>query len=335
MTPRVRRRVVTVVSALGGAFLFAYAVRGVGWSEVAAGIGRVGWGLIPILSLGGVRFVLRAEAWRRCMPPEGRIPFHQALTAYLAGDAIGNVTPLGLIASEPTKLFLIRHQLATRPAAASLAIDVFVYSASVVVMIALGLVAVLASVQLAAAWRAAIVVALILLAAGAGVGWRLLDGTWTPARGARPQWRARLASLRESVRAFSEGRSGRLQPVLMLHGAFHACAFAEVYLALLLLLPPAAGSGPTMAEAFIFTALDRLVIVIFKFVPFRIGVDEASSGGVAVLLGWPAATGVALAVVKKVRNLVWTGVGLLLIAGHPAQATPAADPHETGPARRT
>jgi hypothetical protein len=92
--------------------------------------------------------------------------------------------------------------------------------------------------------------------------------------------------------------------------------------------------GPSIGEALVFAALDRAVVVLFKFVPFRIGIDEASSGVMAALLGWPAAAGVALAIVKKVRSVVWTGVGLLLIAAHPAQAAPAADPRGNAPAHR-
>src|SRR5688500_8046172 len=132
-------------AAIGGIALFAYAIRDVGWADVAAGIRRVGWGLLPILALSGSRFVLRAESWRRCMAPESRIPLRQAFTAYLAGDAIGNVTPLGLIASEPTKVFLTRHRLATRAAASSLALDLFLYAVSVVAVISVGLVALLRS----------------------------------------------------------------------------------------------------------------------------------------------------------------------------------------------
>jgi hypothetical protein len=332
-----------VVAALAGAVLFAYAIRNVGWEEVAAGVGRVGWGLLPILALSGIRFVLRAEAWRQCMPAAVRLPLPQALAAYLAGDAIGNVTPLGLIASEPTKVFLTRHRLATREAASSLAIDVFVYSMSVGAMIGLGLMALLVTVPLSPGWREAIVIALILLAITVPVAWRLLGGTWSAERGARPRWRARLASLREAVLAFSATDSARLRRVFLLHVAFHTCAFLEIFLALRWLLADApapdgsilASQGPTLAQTLIFSALDRVVIVLFKFVPFRIGVDEASSGGIAAVLGWSPATGVALAIVKKVRSLVWTGVGLLLIATHPAQAVPAAGPRESARAPRT
>ena len=90
---------------------------------------------------------------------------------------------------------------------------------------------------------------------------------------------------------------------------------------------------PTFAQAIIFSALDRAIIIAFKFVPFRLGVDEWLSGGMAALL-WPTATpGVVLALVKKVRSIFWVGVGLILIAAHPSQAAPETDPRENGPAR--
>jgi hypothetical protein len=329
-----RRQAVAVAAGLGGAVLFAWAIRDVGWAEVAAGVRRVGWGLVPILALAGLRFVIRAEAWRRCMPPQGRISFRRAFTAYLAGDAIGNVTPLGLLASEPAKVFLIRHRLATREAASSLALDVFIYSLSVVAMIGVGLVALWATVPLPEGWSATIAVALAVLACGLALAWRAVGGTWTADRGARPYWRARLASLRESVLSFSAGHPARLWRVFALHLAFHACAFLEVFVTLRWLLGDV---NPTLAQALIFSALDRAVIVLFKFVPFRIGIDEASSGGMAGLL-WgdaAAATGVALAIVKKVRSLAWAGAGLLLIAAHPAQAAPEPDRHGTASAHRT
>jgi hypothetical protein len=339
MTPR-QRYAAGAVAAVAGAALFAFAIRDVGWAEVAAGIRRVGWGLVPILGLAGMRFAIRAEAWRRCMAPDARIPLRQAWTAYLAGDAIGNITPLGLVASEPTKVFLIRHRLATRQAASSLALDVFIYATSVVAMIALGLIALVLTLPLPDRWREGLAILVLLLGAGVVAAWKLVGGTWDETRGPRPAWRARLAATRQSVLTWSAGHPAQLSSVFLLHALFHLCAFLEVYLTLWWLRSPSAdgltlSGAPTLAQALIFSALDRVIIVLFKFVPFRIGVDEMSSGGMAALLGWPTATGVALALVKKLRSLAWTGVGLLLIASHPAQAAPAADPRETARVHRT
>jgi hypothetical protein len=331
---RVRRQhVLAILAALGGLFLFAYAVqRAGGFDDVLAGIRRVGWGLVPILALAGLRFALRAECWRRCMPPNTRMPFRRAFTAYVSGDAIGNLTPLGLVASEPTKVLLIRHQLATREAASSLAVDLLVYAVSAVVMIVAGIVVLLATVPLPPVWRRIGIAALVTIAAAVPVSLRVLRGTWAEGRGPRPAWRGRLASLRESiVQSSAGGHPARLWRVFLLHLVFHALAVAEVFLTLGWL----SGAWPTPAQAIIFSALDRAVTVAFKFVPFRIGVDEASSGALALLLGFVSVHGVTLAVVKKVRSLVWTGIGLLLIAFHPAQAAPATDPHGSAPVHRT
>src|SRR5262245_26973452 len=122
MTSR-RRHTLTVAAALGGVALFGYAVQRAGVAEIVDGIRKVGWGLLPIIGLAGARFLVRALSWRLCMPPDKRLSLGQAFSAFLAADALGNVTPLGMAASEPTKVFLTRHRLATSEAIASLAID--------------------------------------------------------------------------------------------------------------------------------------------------------------------------------------------------------------------
>ena len=313
-----RRLLVSIAAALIGALLFIYAIRAVGWSNVLSGINRVGWGLVPILALSGLRFVLRAAAWRMCMPPHAQFTLRQAFAAFLSGDAVGNVTPLGLFASEPTKVFLVRHRLATREAASSLAVDFVIYSISAVTMILVGLLVLLAKLPLTLGAREVVVGAMVVLVAGVFfVVWKL-RGTWDPSRGERPPWRARLAAFRESIHAFSAGDPSRLWRVFGLDLLFQAAAVTEVYLTLRWLLP----TPPTVAEAIMFSALDRGMLIAFKFIPFRLGIDEFLSGGLASALTWDPATGVAVALIRKVRSIFWVGVGLVLIAVHPSQATP-------------
>src|SRR5687768_15362220 len=222
MTPRARRHILAAAAATGGLVLFAYAIRNVGWPDIAAGIRRVGWGLAPILALSGLRFLLRAECWRRCMAPDARIPLSQAFVAFLAGDAVGNVTPLGLFASEPAKVFLTRHHLATREAVASLAAENLVYSASVVTVIGVGVVVVLATMPVPAAWQWVLVAALAAGVAGAALAWRVLQGTWDEGRGARPWWRERVARVRVAVVGILAGHPARLWRAYSLDLGFHA-----------------------------------------------------------------------------------------------------------------
>ena len=326
-----RRHVLTAAYTVGGVALFAYVVRRAGVAEILEGMQRVGWGLAAILALTGMRFMLRTACWRLCMPPGTPFSYLRALSAFLAGDAVGSVTPLGLLASEPTKLFLTRHHLATRDAVASLAAENLIYGASVVAMVAVGLTVVLATVPLPEAWRWDIAVALLAIVPAGWMALRLLRGTWDERRGPRPHWRARLARLRVAVIGFSAGHPGRLWRAFGLDVAFHVLGIIEVFLTLRWLLDDRA---PTLVQAIAFEALNRVVTVAFKFVPFRIGVDEALSGAAAPMLAVNPAAGVALAVVRKVRNLVWSGVGLAIIVAHPDRAGREPDRSEAGPARR-
>src|SRR5262249_61000351 len=135
-------------------------------ADLIGGIRCVGWGLVLILGLAGLRFLIRAECWRLCLPPTVVFPLPRALAAFLAGDAVGNVTPLGLLASEPTKVLLTRHHLAPREAIASLAVENFVYAASVLAMVGIGLVVLMTSVPLPRSWIAGSLAALMAMLAG-------------------------------------------------------------------------------------------------------------------------------------------------------------------------
>jgi len=328
---RGRQRVLAIVAALGGVALFTYAVRRAGVDEIVDGIRRIGWGLLPILGLAGVRFLLRAAAWRLCMPPGTRLPFWRAFSAYLSGDAVGNLTPLGMAASEPTKALLVRHRLATADSVSSLAIDNLVYAASIAVVVIASLIVLLITTPLPREGRDAVVVAVVAIVVGAAVMMRVLRGTWSNDGEVRPRWRESLSRVRQSVVTFWSASPDRIARAFLLDMGFHALAVYEIYLTLGWLL----GGRPTIAQALVFEGLNRVITAAFKFVPFRVGIDEALTGALAPLMAVQPVAGVTLALVRKLRNLAWTGVGLLLIAAAPARVAPASDRRGSEPARRT
>lgn len=306
------RRQAFLVSAgivLGGA-LFAYAIGRVGLDVLADGIRRVGWGLVAILILGGARFALRAQCWRWCLPPGVTLDFPHAFSAFLAGDAVGSVTPLGLLASEPTKVLLVRHHLATVASVASLTLENILYGVSVLAMLAFGFSLLLATTAVPeAAWWIA----------GAALGASVAVAAAAIALLRSP----RLQRIRGELRRFADEHPGRLARVFSLQLCFHALAVIETFLTLHWLL---GDRSPTALQAVVFETVNRVTTVAFKFVPFRIGVDEAVSGAIAPVIATTAAAGVTLAVVRKARMLFWSGVGLLLVATHPASQRPDEKP---------
>ena len=123
-----------------------------------------------------------------------------------------------------------------------------------------------------------------------------------------------------------EGATGGRADSRLIYG-FHAVlgklrrdpeAVFEIYLTLQWLL---GDRSPTLSQAVVFEALNRVVTVVFKFVPFRLGVDEALSGALAPVLAVNPAAGVALALIRKIRNLAWAAIGLAIVAAHPQQTT--------------
>ena len=297
-----------------GAMLFVYAVERVGVDVLAAGIRRVGWGILAILALGGARFVVRAQCWRWCLPPGVTFDFPSAFNAFVAGNAVGNVTPLGILASEPTKVLLVRQHLATLDSVASLTLENILYAISVGVMLAFGVVLFLSTTAVpdrawwiaggALAAVAVVVIAVVVLLRS-----------------------PRFARIRGEVWSLAARQPGRLARVFAFELLFHVLAVLETFLTLRWLLGTA---SPTLVQSVVFESVNRFTTVVFKFVPFRIGVDEATSAAIAPLLAATAGAGVTLAVIRKVRMLFWSGVGLLLVATHPGRTRAAVASHDDG-----
>jgi hypothetical protein len=65
--------------------------------------------------------------------------------------------------------------------------------------------------------------------------------------------------------------------------------------------------------AFILETANRLVTVVFKVVPLRLGVDEAASTYVSQLLGLGPRLGLSMAIIRRLRILFWALAGGILL----------------------
>jgi hypothetical protein len=63
----------------------------------------------------------------------------------------------------------------------------------------------------------------------------------------------------------------------------------------------------------VLESVNRVINVVFKFVPMRVGVDEAGTSIFTKVLRFGDTAGVTLAIVRKARVIVWTGVGVALL----------------------
>jgi hypothetical protein len=287
----------------------------VGPREIWSGFRQIGWGLGWILILGGLRFAARAAAWVLCLEPPHTLTFADAFNAVVCGDALGNVTPLGPLVSEPTKIACVRGRVSVSAAFTALAIENVLYTMSVAAMIAAGALALILRVNLPLRLRefseVAIACIVVMFVLAAWIAWRrpAVIGTLLPASSGQRGRLARLRAVEQEVFTFASRRRAVMLPLAVLELGFHALGVAEKHLTLWLIL----GSPPALLTSFIVETADRLITVAFKFVPFQVGIGEAGTGLVTQLLGLGAAPGVTLSIVRKARMGIWSLVGTALL----------------------
>lgn len=311
-----RRTAINAGLSIAGVALLIWQINLVGGLDtVGAGLSRVGLGFLLILALAYVRFALRSYAWITLIP--GNAPLGRATAATISGDALGNLTPLGLAASEPAKAVYLSRNVDATQAFAALTAENFFYSVSVAIYIVLGVVAMLMAFELPDAVRVSGIAALVLmcgvLVAAGWIAWQrptVLSAVLERFSKAGSQLNALVGRIRDfEVRTYgSTGHAGaRLGVLAITEVLFHIVSFFEAWLTLYLLT---GASRPL--EALILDSVNRVINVVGKMIPMRVGVDEVSAEIVASAIGLAPGVGTTAGLVRKVRMIVWAAVGLVV-----------------------
>lgn len=303
----------TGAATIVGLALFVWQVRSVGLAQIGSGFGAVGSGFLVVLLVSGSRFVLRAAAWRALLPEPVRL--RMAVAAAMAGDALGNLTPLSIVVGEPAKALYLSREVSRSRAFSALTAENFFYSVSVAIYVVLGTAAMLVAFPVPEVLQDAGLVALGMMAVVlAGAVWLAWQRPSVASAILQRMPVARLRTLADRVRGFEDDTygaarrdGGRLAIVIAAEATFHVLSFLEVWYVLWLL------TGESLAlQAFVLDTFSRIVNVVFKVIPLRLGVDESVSSTVAQAIALTSAVGLTLALVRKGRMLVWSAVGVAL-----------------------
>jgi hypothetical protein len=302
-----RRALVAITGGIGVALL-AESLRTLGLEPVVDGFRRVGWGFGAILLVSGAREAARTLAWIRTVEAPARLPFVRAFRARLAGEALNTLLPMGMLVGEPVKASHVWPHLPFGAAFSALLVEFAFYGVSLVVLLGSGAAAFILAARMSPDPRivAFAVGSLVLLAVPAYVG------------------RARLVRFVRRplavVHDFATAHPEHVRAIVAFELAYQVLAVAEVYLTLLLISP----LRPTLASSLMLETVSRVITMVFKMLPMRVGVDEASSSLFAGHLDLGAATGLTLALVRKLRMLFWSAVGLALLVERRSYAPAAA-----------
>lgn len=307
----------------GGIGLFSYFVYTVGVHEIAADVGRFGWaGFASILALYFARMAVRAGAWSLSVYEPYRLSIKDTIPAVVIGEAVSTLIPLGILVSGTTKAIAVRRRVPLVVGLSSVATENLFYSFVTSGFLVAGAFVLLRSFDLDRGWVitinvliAAILVVFTFLILLIVRQWHFASETFEwlyrkgIGRGIFEHGRMQARLFENFIYAFYRRYPRRFLPIVLCETAYHVLGISEVLLVLIRI-----GDGvPSLLTAFLLESVSRLLTIIFKLVPFLIGIDEAGAQFVAKTVAMGATIGVTLAIIRKGRILFWTAVGIVLI----------------------
>jgi len=310
------------IAFLLGLGLLVYVIRKVGVQPLFDALIRIGFGFFFVLAISGSRHVLRTIAMRAAVPAEHRrFNFFQAFAARLGGEAISFLTFTGPLLGEATKVALLRRRVPLTYGVPALVVDNLIYNISVVFFILSGACVMLFTYHLPPLVSdtlivIAVIAALGIVAMGLAARRRIMLLTWVIDQMARLRLspkvilkrRQHIYHIESKVYDFYKHHPGVFFGMVACNLLAHVSSVVEVYVTLRML-----GFAPHVAQAYIIESLTKVINFVFAFVPGTIGVYEGGTEVVLQSLGFVAATGVALALVRKAGTIFWTSIGLLIL----------------------
>lgn len=298
-----------------GLTFFIYVLKRTGWSTVAEGFSRLGWYLLLIFVLSGVKYVISAVAWAAAFLPEERQSWRRLFGARLAGEALNYLSIAGPLLGEPVKASLLRG-VRFVPGLASTLLETTVNTMAATLLAIAGLLLlVLYRGPGPVTQYASVAVIVVLLALVLGFLYFLKRRA--PFLTASYKWLRRfpklssgrlgekLAMIEERMHQLSFERPGRFAAIFLLSCATQGLALLEIYAVLFAL-----GVSLSFASLLVIEGFTKVARAVFFFVPTRIGADEGSSAGIFALLALSPSGGVLLALARRLRALIWSAIGL-------------------------
>jgi uncharacterized protein (TIRG00374 family) len=305
---------------VAGLALFVGLLYKIGPGSLLRDLSLVGAGFAFILGQELLAFLFNTFGWRYTIQPRPRrVALRDLLAMRIAGDAINYVTPSATIGGELVKGRLLQRRIPAAEAVSSVSLAVINQFLSRIIFV-------LASVPFFAKQILAQAAApltfgvcgfvVIVCAALFYLSWRQDFFQRAHAFVVRQGWLSQWTANVDVWRKLDENIFGsywRYPRDHALSVLFFALGWSmgavEIRLILYFLHVPAG-----WATAVAIEALSILVDQAFFYVPAKIGTQEGGKYFIFLLLGLSPVSGFALGVVRRLREIAWVFVGLLIFA---------------------
>lgn len=312
-----------LLGLLIGLALFIYLIHKTGVATIVASVRLLGAGFLLLLLTSGARHFLRTVAWYHSIEKDHRrFRFLELFNIRLAGETVTDLTLAGPFLGETAKAFLVSRRISAPHALSSIVIENLLYSLSVALFILSGVLIFLANFAVPEQIRiASLLVALAILLPVVAVyliirqRWMLLSRLFDHLREKKIRWsflerqEGKIREFEENIYDFYSKHRSLFFCVLLLELLASFTGVIEAYIIL-----DATTTHTSLLAAFLIEVVNRLINVIFAFVPLRVGVEEGGAALTLRALGYSVGEGVSLAIIRKIRTLFWIAFGLLIFA---------------------
>lgn len=318
-----RLKIIGAVLTVFGIGLFVYLVYSVGVSTILDGISKIGFGgfaIILLIYFG--RICVRAMGWKLSVCEPYKLSLKDTIPAVIIGEAMSSMIPLGILISGTSKAIAVRNRVPLVVGLSSVATENLFYSLGTSTFIIIGGFLFLQTFQLDESVFLATEILIGLLIFLLFLGVLMVVRQWHFASAICEKIYRKgiltgiLADGRKQVRLFEDFIYGfyrqhpkRFLPILACQIFFHALGIFEAWF----IVSRLSDTIPTLFTAFLLESVSRFINIVFKLIPFNVGVDEAASQFIAETLAIGAGVGITIAIIRKGRILFWAAIGLLLI----------------------
>lgn len=320
-------KIYKAVFLLIGILTLGYMVYGIGLDSIWLNIQKTGIWFIPVIGSWLVIYILNAYAFKAIIQepalPRSNMPFWDVLRLTITGYAINYITPFVALGGEPYRIMELKPKLGINKATSSVLLYSLMHMFSHVLFWLVSILLILAFIP---------VNNMILAGCAFMLVTSLLLGYWfirvykkgftvstvnlltkLPFVGKKAQAFAAekadsLLEIDDQIRILYADRKPRFYLSLWLEFAARVVGCAEIYFTAI-----AIGLDMSVTEALVVSSGSSLFANLIFFFPMQLGTRE---GGLAMALrsvGLPAASGIFIGVVMRIREIVWILIGLALM----------------------
>jgi len=289
--------------------LFAWVIAHVGFASVVEQLKALRIALPIVLGLSLLRLLLQSIAWSASLKGENvSIGITKLAAVRLAGQSMGYLTVLGPVISEPMKIKLLGASTDAAVTATFLDNGVYWFTSALVLLV--GVLSVpFVSAHGASYHSIPAVFALAVMFLVIARRNPILSGLLRAVGHKAPSWLVRAEQFESSIRTYRANQPELVRRMFWIDVTCQALIALEVVVVLWSLRLP--------IHLFAILGIEgvtRGLKMLSGWIPARLGSDEGGAISAFALTGFSPVLGLALALTRRVRDLLWALIGIVWLA---------------------